>query len=792
MGGFMLPEDSGSRKLLRVLIAEDNAADAELCLRELEKAGYSTEADLVTTPDEFDDAIRTRSYDVVLCDHNLREGTGRDALRRLKASDQDIPFILVTGALEDVSAVACIQEGASDYVLKDGLPRLPIAVHGALLQKRLRDDHRRALQALQASERRYRLLFERNLAGVYRITLDGRILDLNEAGARMFGYASPEEAKEHPLWEISSSPQELQDLILRVFQMKTLTNVEVKLRKRDGRPVWVLFNASLIESEHGPAPTIEGTLIDITDRKDAEEALRRNEKRFRELIENSSDAISLIDERGRVLFSSHAVSPILGYDVEERLGRDVFELMHPEDMATTKSAFQKLLDRPDQTVNIQVRYRHKDGSWRWLEALGKNLLQEPSVRALVVNYRDITERKSLQEQFYQSQKMEAVGRLAGGVAHDFNNLLTAIIGYSDIALEQLPLQSETRHAIQEIKKSGERAALLTRQLLAFSRQQVLSPQLLDLNQVVLEVSHLLRRLIGEDIELVTVPRLPLGRVKADPTQLEQVLMNLAVNARDAMPQGGRLTIEVSNTQVEDNLLSETVKVRPGPYILLTVSDTGCGMDAETRARAFDPFFTTKEKGKGTGLGLATVYGIVKQSGGYIWVYSEAGQGTTFKIYLPQVDAVPEPARPPEALSTPRHGTETVLLVEDNPSVRQLTTKLLKAKGYRVLEANNGNEALHLAEQHSGMVDLLLTDLVMPHLNGRELAKQLTSRHPEIRVLFMSGYSGAPPGDATSLDPYTAFIQKPFNADQLARRVREVLDNVPPSAPSLLNSITGPA
>ena len=792
MTGFTVPATSGTSKMLRVLIAEDNAADAELSIHELEHAGYSVEADVVISSAAFEEAVLTRDYDVVLCDHNLSGWTGRDALRRLKASGRDIPFILVTGTLEDALAVECIQEGAADYVLKDGLPRLPSAIQGALVRKALREDHNRAVEALRASEQRYRLLFERNLAGVYSISLEGTILELNEAGALMFGCASPQEAKEHPLWEISSSPEELRDLISRVREFKCLTNIEVKLRKRDGRPLWVLFNASLIENNDGAPPAIEGTLIDITDRKDAEEALRRSEKRFRELIENSSDAISLINPQGQVLFSSHSISPILGYDVKERLGRDVFELMHPDDMAPTKAAFQKLLDEPDKIVTIQVRYRHKDGTWRWLEALGKNLLREPSVRALVVNYRDITERRRLQEQFYQSQKMEAVGRLAGGVAHDFNNLLTAIIGYSDIVLEKLPAQSDNGRAIQEIKKAGERAALLTKQLLAFSRQQVLSPQLLDLNQVVSEVGRLLRRLIGDDIDLVTIPASPLGRVKADPTQLEQVLMNLAVNARDAMPHGGRLIIETSNTQVADNFAIDPVKVTPGPYTLLTVSDTGFGMDADTRARAFDPFFTTKEKGKGTGLGLATVYGIVKQSGGYIWVFSEPGQGTTFKIYLPRVDEIPEPAKAPEVQSTPRHGTETVLLVEDNPSVRQLTSRLLRAKGYVVLEAKSGKEALALAEKHPGTIGLLLTDVVMPHLSGQDLAKQMTGKHPEIRVLFMSGYAGMSPGDLTSLDPDAAFIQKPFDADQLSRRVREVLDGVQPGADSVLNPVNGPA
>jgi PAS domain S-box-containing protein len=788
----MVPASSGPAKLLHVLIAEDNPADAELCILELEHAGYSVQADRVISPSDFDAAIRSQTYDVILCDHNLHQGTGRDALARLKASGRDIPFILVTGSMEDSRAVQCIQEGAADYVLKDGLPRLPVAVHGALVQKALRDENGRTVQALRASERRYRLLFERNLAGVYRVSLDGRILDLNEAGARMFGYDTAEEAKSHPLWEVSANPDELKELIFSVLERKTIANLEAELRKRDGRPLSVLFTASLIENEDGSGPSIEGTLIDITDRKNAEEALRRSERRFRELIENSTDAVSLIDATGQVLFSSHSISPILGYGVEERLGQDVFELMHPDDVVATKEAFRKLLEYPTEVVTLQVRYRHKEGAWRWLEASGKNLLHEPSVRALVVNYRDITDRKRLQEQFYQAQKMEAVGRLAGGVAHDFNNLLTAIIGYSDIVLEKLPAHSDHRRAIQEIKRAGERAALLTKQLLAFSRQQVLSLQILDLNHVVSEMGRLLRRVIGEDIELVTVPALSLGRVKADPTQLEQVLMNLAVNARDAMPHGGKLTIETSDTQVDDNFATDPVKATPGPYVLLTVSDTGCGMDPETRARAFDPFFTTKEKGKGTGLGLATVYGIVKQSGGYIWIFSEQGQGTTIKIYLPRVEEVAEHAQTHEVEAQPSLGTETILLVEDNPSVRQLTSRLLRAKGYDVLAAKSGKEALALADKHPGTISLLLTDVVMPQLSGQDLAKQLLRKRPHLKILFMSGYAGIAPGDQAVTDPDTAFIQKPFNADQLARRVRDVLDGVPLGTDRTLNSLIGPA
>lgn len=381
-----------------------------------------------------------------------------------------------------------------------------------------------------------------------------------------------------------------------------------------------------------------------------------------------------------------------------------------------------------------------------------------------------------EEQLLQAQKMEAVGRLAGGIAHDFNNFLTAINGYSDLMISRLKEADPLRSEVEEIRKAGKRAASLTRQLLAFSRKQVLQPKVLDLNSILAGIGSMLKRLIGEDIELVTFPGEGLGSVKADPGQIEQILMNLVINSRDAMPEGGKLTLETSNLEISGTYVRERATVNAGPYVVLAVSDTGCGMDEATKSRLFEPFFTTKELGKGTGLGLATVYGIVKQSGGYIWCYSEAGRGTCFKIYLPRVDEKAEAIhqghdRPDRAL----RGTETVLVVEDEESVRQLVVECLKMRGYHVLSASDGAKALMVSEYHEGPIHLVVSDVVMPGMKGPEVVKKISEKRPDVKVLFMSGYSDGAVVHHGFLCADNAFIEKPFGLENMAQKVREILD-----------------
>jgi hypothetical protein len=512
-------------------------------------------------------------------------------------------------------------------------------------------------------------------------------------------------------------------------------------------------------------------------RHQAEAALRASEERFRALVENSSDAVVLVDAEGRITYISGASPRHLGWQPYQMVGQSIFDFLHPDDREVAFATQVEALQRPGETISAEVRFGHADGSWRTMEGFAVNRLNDPSVGGIILNARDVTERRRLEEQLRQAQKMEAVGQLAGGIAHDFNNLLTAILGYTNLMIDEIAKEDPLRQDLEEIKSAGERAAALTRQLLAFSRRQMLQPQAVDLNALVHQLERLLRRLISEDVELVTALAPELPAIKVDPASIEQVLVNLAVNARDAMPTGGRVTIETALVDLDDNYVGTHPSVAPGRYVMLAVSDTGQGMDEGTRARIFEPFFTTKEQGKGSGLGLATVYGIVQQSGGAIWVYSEPGRGTSFKVYLPTTDAA-VPARPVVASTdSARKGWETVLLVEDEDAVRALAREVLRRNGYVVLEARHGLDALRLAERHTDPIQLLVTDVVMPHMSGRELADRLAEVRPNMRVLFMSGYTDHA-AMHRHLTPGAAFLQKPFTPETFARKVRSMLDEQP--------------
>jgi PAS domain S-box-containing protein len=501
---------------------------------------------------------------------------------------------------------------------------------------------------------------------------------------------------------------------------------------------------------------------------------------FRLIGDSAADMIAVVDMNGRRLYNSPSYQRVLGYSSEELEGTASFEQIHPDDRPLVKEAAQEAR-RTGLGRKVEYRFRHKDGTWRILESTAsviRNAAGEPA-KMIIVN-RDITERKQAEKelresQLRQSQKMEALGRLSGGIAHDFNNLLGVIIGYTEV-LEVPAIEEDLRlKGVREIKKAGQRAASLTRQLLAFSRQQVLEPKVLDLNGVVTDIENMLRRVIGEDIELITTLDASLGRALADQGQIEQVIMNLAANARDAMPNGGKLTIETANVTVDEAVSRQAPEVRPGRYVLLSVSDSGVGMDAETQAHIFEPFFTTKERGSGTGLGLATVYGVVKQSNGFIWVHSEPASGTLFEIYLPLVEGEVQATSPEVSEPQLAQKRETILLVEDEDSLRSVTRDLLVQDGYDVVEANSGAQGLEAALQHRGPIHLMLSDVVMPGMNGPALARNLAESHPETKVLFMSGYTDHTIGRHGVLEPGVLLLEKPFTRDVLLRKVRAALD-----------------
>lgn len=641
-------------------------------------------------------------------------------------------------------------------------------------------DRQRAEKALRESETKLRAFFDANVIGILFGDVYGNIAEANDELLRAVGY-SREDLHAGRLRWIDITPPEFLPLddrgIAQAREWGTCTPYEKQYVRKDGSCVWVLVGYVLLPPEREKSVAF---VLDISERKRIEEELARSELYYRSLIENAVDITAVLTPLGEVRYASPSVERILGYPPAALLGRNMIEFAHPDDRPEVAGRIRRLLEEGSRFERLDVRLRHGDGSWRVVSAIGAVLPPETGIPGMIINGQDVTEHRQLEAQLRQSQKMEAIGVLAGGVAHDFNNLLTAILGNADLAFGRLPGGHPVLEDLSEIRKAGERAASLTSQLLAFSRKQVVSPVVLDPNAVVQDLEKMLRRLIGESISLGTSLEPGLGRIRADRGQVEQVIMNLAVNARDAMPGGGQLTIETRNVNLGADYVGAHAYVPPGPYVLLAVSDTGIGMDEGTRSRIFEPFFTTKEPGRGTGLGLSTVYGIVKQSGGSIEVYSEPGTGTTFKIYFPRVEAAPQsnPAR--AEIASPRGG-ETVLLVEDDDGVRKLVCVGLESYGYTVLPARDVAEALRVAEEHPWPIPIVVTDVVMPGASGKELALALETVRPSLKVLFISGYTDDAIVRHGVLEPGVAFLQKPFSPAALARKVREVLDTASPES-----------
>jgi PAS domain S-box-containing protein len=629
----------------------------------------------------------------------------------------------------------------------------------------------RSANALQT----HALAMEAAEDGISILGTSGEHVYANSAFARMIGFEKPE-AMLGKTWREVYDPRDiaqLEDKVRESLQQSGRWSGQVSLRQRDGMRIPLEMSVTAM-----PQGGIVCVARDISERLTSERARSETEAKYKLFVEQVA-AVSYIAEvglHGEWLYVSPQVETIFGYSPEEWLNASTnwMRFVPEEDHAIVRAAEEHCVK--GKQFQAEYRLKRRDGRVIWVSdtaAIVPGSESHPLMEGIIV---DITERRLLEDQLQQARRMEAVGRLAGGVAHDFNNLLTIIKGYVELALNRAAGQPELEGNIRQIADASERAVTLVRQLLAFSRKQVLKPKVLDLNSIVLNMDKLLRRLMNENIDMKTRVGKNIGAVKADPSQIEQVILNLIVNARDAMPQGGKLLIETSNVVLDSSFGQDQASVIPGPYVLLRVTDTGIGMSGETLAHIFEPFYTTKESSRGTGLGLSTVYGIVKQSGGHITASSELGNGTVFNVYLPRVEESVQTPTTAEATDTGKgKGHETILLVEDEPAVRELTRMVLSERGYSVIEAMNPEDALRLAGSHGEEIHLLLTDVVMPGMSGHDLAKRLTARHPNLRVLYMSGYAFNVFAESGSLEEGLSFLQKPFTPKALAQRVRQALD-----------------
>ncbi len=766
---------------LALLHVEDTQSDSDLLIRLLQKAGYDLVYERVEEAEAMRASLALRRWDLIISDYNLPKFDGPAALKVLRESKQDIPFIVLSGTIGEETAVGEMKAGVSDYLLKGNLSRLVPSVQRELAQSAARRAAGMAQEALRKSESRYRELFRsaKDALFAFPMSPEGDVCPFSEANAvacEMLGYTIDELLRLTPLDIVASSHVERIRLSLASQVAGGVLNLfeSVLMSKSAGEiPVEISSNFFRLEGER----TMFFVVRDISERKYAAELLRESAERLQRTVNASKVGLWEWDLFLNTVHYSPECKRQLGFadgEIGDEL-REWISRLHPEDRGRAIAFAEQQIDKPGSDYRQEFRLRHKDGSYRSILAQGAFLVDDEgrSIR-LSGTHIDVTDQKRLEERIQQSQKMESVGRLAGGIAHDFNNLLSVIIGYADLAMGTVPEYDPLRADIEQILRAGNRAAELTQQLLAFSRKQVLQMRVFNLNSVVLEAEKMLRRLIREDIELVFHSESALGNVKADPGQIEQVVMNLVVNARDSMPSRGTITLETCNVDVAEASLGQFEAPPPGRYVAVTVSDTGCGMDASTLRQVFEPFFTTKEMGKGTGLGLATVYGIINQSGGSVQVQSELGSGTTFKILLPRVEESVPIARVTDA-QVPTSGEGVIFLAEDDDALRDFTSRILAGAGYTVVAAASGPEALSMIESEDRAVRLLITDVVMPRMSGPELADHVRRIGKCTKTLFVSGYAGDTVMRHGVIENSENFLCKPFTAKTLTRKVLELLN-----------------
>lgn len=761
---------------LRAMLIENSVADAELNLHELERAGFQCEPQIIATREEFLEHLGRFPFDVVLADYRLPGWTGMDAYSAMREAGHDAPFILVTGILGEEIAVECIKRGVTDYVLKGHLTRLPPVVARALEERAVRDARNLMVQALRQSEANSLFLFAHNPLPMWVFERQSlQILQVNDAALRQYGYDRVEflEMTAGDLHPAEEAPNFL--TAFQVANPREQLAGEWHHRKKNGSVIDVEVFLHKIEYSGRAAALVVAQ--DITDRKRTEE----EKLKFFTLVENSRDFIAVADLRDNVEYVNPSGRAMLGIAAEESVkGTHSLDYVAPADLPLVHEIVLPALYSFGHWKG-ELRFRHRQtGQSLPMDFVGFQVKDQKTgePRFVATVSRDITERRALEQQLQHAQKFEAFGQLAGGIAHDFNNVIGAILGWAELGEEQAASNNATLEAyFKKIHFQCDRVTALIQQLLAFARRQILEPRSLSLNTTVREVMNLLEKVIGKDIEIKTALADDLSAVRADPTQIEQVLMNLCLNSRDAMPKGGQITIETRNAVFSEEDCRRTAGFQAGTFAELRVSDTGTGMDATTRERIFEPFFTTKETGKGTGLGLATVYGIVKQHNGFIQVESESGQGSTFRILLPiNESTMAAELRPPVFDDLPvRGGTETILLADDHDGVCEMAQSVLNAKGYQVLVARDGEEAVEIFSVHRDRISLVLLDVIMPRRSGPEVFAAIKALRPGVSVVFAMGYSNEIAVLADLAECGVVVLRKPYSPSALCRRVREVLD-----------------
>jgi two-component system cell cycle sensor histidine kinase/response regulator CckA len=764
--------------VINVLLVEDDPSHAELIERALRGASGRFRLNVAETLAEALSFLSRSVPDLIISDWRLPDGDGLDLLKggEIRA---DVPLVLMTSYGNERVAVEAIQSGALDYVVKsvESLSDMPHTVERALWEWRSRRERDRMQAALLASEREYRFLADHVVDVIWTMDFDMKLSFVSPAAEKMYGWTVEE-------WKRLQPPDYLPPASLALAQQTIAEKVslqglpeeqEATLQfeqyRKDGTTFWTEVKARLLRDDQGRPKNIIGVTRDITERKQAEQALAK-EKAFSDTVIHSLPGIFFVcDERGLLQRWNDNQNAVTGYTSDELSRMSVLQLFNLDRelmAAHLREVFQS------GRAAVEASMVTKSGKALSYYLTGFRMVSNDQ-RYLVGVGIDISERKQLERQLLQAQKMESMGLLAGGIAHDFNNILTAILGYGSILQMSLGSDTASSDCISQILTSAERAASLTQSLLAFSRKQVLNPRNVDLNESILKIERFLSRVIGEDIELSLSLSDEALMIFVDPTQIEQVLMNLATNARDAMPKGGRLMIATETLLINEEQTRIHGFASPGRYAVLMVSDTGEGMDEQTKAKIFDPFFTTKEIGRGTGLGLSIVYGIVRQSNGYINVYSEPGQGTAFRINFPIVSSPAGGGLPAEVQQPLRGGTETILFAEDNQTIRLLNAGVLKEFGYSVFEAVDGEEALRKFREQRDRIRLLILDVIMPKMSGREVFEYARRSDPSVRGIFTSGYPADLIQKEGVLESGLHFLPKPYSPQTLLRKVREVLD-----------------